>query len=100
MNDVSKKMNFEVSTDLNNPKEFYNIEIDLEKEVDFYTREAVIALSGAVVRNNVKKIYDKVMNNEELSEFIQKRLNSWLPNSSNIYVTRVMVNPIQAKTRG
>ena len=99
MNDVSKKMSFEVYTDLKNPKTLYGIEIDLENEVDSYTREAAIALTGAVVRNNFKKVYDKVMDNSELSEFIKEKLNGWLPNSASLTATKVSVYPIQNKKR-
>ena len=99
MNDVSKKMSFEVCTDLKNPKTFYGIEIDLEEEVDSYTREAAIALTGAVVRNNFKRVYDKVMDNAELADFIKTKLNSWIPNASSLNATRVVVNPILNKTR-
>ena len=99
MNDVSKKMSFEVYTDLKNPKTLYGIEIDLEKEVDSYTREAAIALAGAVVRNNFKNLYGKVMDNKELANAIKDKLNDWLPATSSLNATRVVVSPIQSKLR-
>ena len=99
MMDVSKKMNFEVCSDLKNPTTFYAIEIDLEKEVDSYTREAAMALAGAVVRNNFKNIYGKVLTNNELADAIKEKINNWLPNSTNMNATRVSVNPIQNKLR-
>ena len=99
MADVSRKMNFEVCSDLKNPTTFYEVEIDLEREVDSYTREAAIALTGSIVRNNFKNIYGKVMDNNELAQTIKEKINNWLPQGSQMNVTRVAINPIQHKTR-
>ena len=98
MNDVSKKMKFEVATDLKNPTNLYSVEIDLEKEVDSYTREAAISLAGAVVRNNFKNVYGRIMNSQEMAEVIREKINSWLPIDYNL-VNRVVLSPVKNKTK-
>ena len=99
MNDVSKKMNFQVYTDLKNPRDLYTVEIELEKEVDSYAREAAISLAGAIIRNNFKRVYDKVMDSKELANFIQDKLNNWVHSQTNFIAKKVVVAPALKKAK-
>lgn len=92
MKDVLKKMEFEVFTDLKPQNNTYNVVIDLENEVDSHTRELAIALSGAIVRNNFKKLYGKILDNNELAEVIKDKVNTWIPKECNFYANNVNVS--------
>lgn len=89
MKDVAKQMDFDVYTDLKNKSEQYNVKVDLENEVDSYTRELAIALSGAIVRNYHKKIYDGIVNDGELAILIKDKLNTWIPEDTNFVARNV-----------
>jgi hypothetical protein len=99
MNDVARKMDFDVYTNLKDRNQEYNIKIDLDNEVSPDARELAIALSGAIVRNNFKMIYGKILNDEELATSIKDRLNTWAPKEANLKVNAVQVSLKKLKSR-
>lgn len=100
MNNVAKKMDFDVEVNLKEKGNLYNIKIDLENEVeDSHAREFAINLAGAIVRNNFQKVYGTTLNDEELSKLIKVKLNSWMPTGVEFKATNVVAAPKLAKTR-
>ena len=99
MNNVEKKMDFDVEVNLKEKGTLYNIQIDLENGVDSHAREFVINLAGAIVRNNFQNVYGPVLNDSELSKLIKVKLNSWVPASAEFKATSVVATPKLAKTR-
>ena len=72
MKDISKVMDFDVYTDLKSKSKQYNVIVELENEVSSQTREAAIALSGAIVRNYYSNLYPDVKNDMELAELLMR----------------------------
>lgn len=99
MNKVDKKMDFDVYTDLKLKDAQYNVKIELENEVDSRVRQFAIAFSGTIVRNNFKKLYGKVLNDEELAKLIKDRLNSWMPKGVNFNALAVSTSLKPANKR-
>ena len=100
MSRIDKHMDFDVYTDLRNKSTQYNIRIDLENEVDSQTREAAIALSGAIVRNHYKNLYEGIHNDKDLSKLIKEKLNVWLPKETEFVANEVNISKKVLKTRG
>lgn len=92
MTDVAKKMDFDVYTDLKSKTQQYNVKIDLEEEVNSQTRELVIALVGATVRNNYKGIYGDILEDNELVKVIERNLETWIPKETNFKVASININ--------
>lgn len=93
-------MDFDVYTDLKDRKGQYNVKIGLENEVDSHARELAIVLSGTIIRNYHKNLYEGISNDEQLSAFIKTKLNLWIPKESEFVATSVITNPKQVKNRG
>ncbi len=99
MKDVTKNMDFDVYTDLKDKSNEYNVKINLENEVDSYTRELAIALSGSIVRNYHKNIYEGINNDVELALLIKDKLNTWIPKESEFVATLVTVGAKRTQKR-
>ena len=99
MNNVDKKMDFDVEVNLKEKGTLYNIQIDLENDVDSHAREFAINLAGSIVRNNFQKVYGPILNDQDLSKLIQVKLNSWVPASAEFKAVNVVAAPKLAKTR-
>ena len=99
MKNVAKQMDFEVYTDLKDKSNQYFVKIDLENEVDSHTREMAIALSGTIVRNYYKNIYEGVNSDVELAELIKDKLNTWIPKECEFIAASVVTGPKRAQKR-
>lgn len=96
---IAKKMDFDVISDLHNKNSReYNIQLELENEIDSTTREMAVALSGAIVRNFHKNMYEEISSEKDLAEFIKERLNAWVPNV-DFKVNDVVLSQKQNKVR-
>lgn len=98
MKSIATKMDFDVYTDLKEKKQQYNVKIGLANEVNSHTRELVIALVGATVRNNYKGIYGEKLSDDELVEVIKRNLDTWIPVDTNFKAVDIDLN-IKTKTR-
>lgn len=99
MKDVARNMDFDVYTDLKSKSSEYNVKIELENEVNSYARELAIVLSGSIVRNYHKKIYESVTNDLELADLIKDKLNTIIPKESEFVAKTVTTGPKRAQRR-
>lgn len=99
MKNVAKQMDFDVYTDLKDKTNQYYVKIDLENEVDSHTRELAIAISGTIIRNYHKSIYEGVSGDKELAELIKEKLNTWIPKESEFTALLVTTGPKRTQKR-
>lgn len=99
MKNVAKQMDFDVYTDLKDKSKEYNIKVDLENEVDSYTRELAITISGSIVRNYHKNLYEGITNEMELANLIKDKLNTWIPKETNFIARSVVASVKRAQRR-
>jgi hypothetical protein len=99
MKDVARNMDFDVYTDLKDKSKEYNVKIELENEVNPYTRELAIALSGTIVRNYHKRIYESITTDLELADLIKDKLNTWIPKESEFVAKTVTTGPKRVQRR-
>ena len=99
MKNIDKQMDFDVYTDLKDKSKQYNVKIDLEHEVDSYTRELAIALSGSIVRNYHKNLYEGVSGDLELAGLIKDKLNTWIPGNTNFVARDVVTSAKRVQKR-
>jgi hypothetical protein len=101
MKDVAKYMDFEVCTSLYDKSNLYHVTMDLENEVSSQTRECVIALAGAIVRNYHSGMYKDVKNDTELANLLKDKVNAWIPSTpeNKLIVLNVNVGPKRVQSR-
>ena len=78
MTGVEKLMDFDVLRDLKSKESAYNVKIELAEEVGPYTRECAKVLTGAIIRNNEKRLYGEKLTMSEVSEKVSEQLTHWI----------------------
>ena len=98
MTGVEKLMDFDVQKDLRVKDGTYNVKIELEQEVGPYTRECAKVLTGAIIRNNEKRLYGEKLNMDEVSSKISEQLTRWIKDD-DFSVKSVNVTLVKANKR-
>ncbi|MBR3891269.1 MAG: hypothetical protein IKJ30_04270 [Bacilli bacterium] len=98
MTGVERLMDFDVQKDLRIKDGAYNVKIELEQEVGPYTRECAKVLTGAIIRNNEKRLYGEKLSMEEVSSKVSEQLSHWIKDD-DFSVKSVNITLVKANKR-